>query len=84
MNNSVDFALPLALLLLPLALLPLLQNRRDTLQFSHLAWLPTDRAGKLLAFVWRACALLAIASSAQARHTYASSFPARSVGSQAR
>ena len=62
MNNSVDFAQPLALLLLPLALLPLLQNRRDTLQFSHLAWLPADRAGRLLAYVWRACALLAIAS----------------------
>ena len=62
MNNSIDFAQPLALLLLPLALLPLLQNHRDTLQFSHLAWLPADRTGRILAQVWRACALLAIAS----------------------
>jgi mxaC protein len=62
MSGSFDFAQPWALLLLPLALLPLLQNRRDTLQFSHLVWLPADRAGQILASVWRACALLAIAS----------------------
>ena len=62
MNSEFDFALPWALILLPLALLPVLQSHRDTLLFSHLAWLPADRAGRVLGFVWRACALLAIAA----------------------
>jgi mxaC protein len=62
MNSGLDFNQPWVLLLLPLALLPLLQNHRDLLQFSHLAWLPADRAGGILAYLWRACALLAIAS----------------------
>ena len=62
MSDGFDFAQPWVLILLPLALLPLLQSRRDTLLFSHLEWLPADRPGRILGFVWRACALLAIAT----------------------
>lgn len=62
MTGSVDFAQPLALLLLPLALLPLLRTRRDTLTFSHLAWLPRDRMGQIAGVLWRALAVLAIGS----------------------
>ncbi len=62
MGALLDFTQPWMLMALPLALLPLLPNRRDTLQFSHLAWLPADRAGHMLSTAWRACALLAIAS----------------------
>ena len=60
MSGHLDFAQPLALLLLPLALLPLLRSRRDTLAFSWLAWLPQDRIGRFTGFLWRACALLAL------------------------
>jgi mxaC protein len=62
MSGGVDFAQPLALLLLPLALLPLSRKRRDTLAFSHLAWLPRDRLGQIAGFLWRALAVLAIGS----------------------
>jgi mxaC protein len=60
MSGSFDFAQPWALMLLPLALLPLLRRHRDTLLFSHLAWLPPDRAGRVAGFLWRAFAVLAI------------------------
>jgi mxaC protein len=40
------FLQPWALLLLPLALLPLLPRRHDTLVYPHLGWLPRDRAVK--------------------------------------
>jgi len=60
MNPGLDFTHPWALLLLPLAVLPLLRSRRDTLTFSHLAWLPADRAGRVFGFLWRASAVLAI------------------------
>lgn len=63
MNGSFDFAQPLVLLLLPLALLPLLRRRSDTLMFSHLAWLPVDRLGRLAGFIWRALAVLALLST---------------------
>ena len=59
MSATLDFAHPWVLLLLPLAVLPLLRSRRDTLTYSHLAWLPADRAGRVLGFAWRACAVLA-------------------------
>ncbi len=48
MSDGFDFAQPWVLILLPLALLPLLQSRRDTLLFSHLEWLPADRPGRIL------------------------------------
>jgi mxaC protein len=58
MTPSIDFAHPWALVLLPLALLPLLRRPRDALGFSHVAWLPADRAGRAAGFAWRACAVL--------------------------
>lgn len=63
MSGSIDFAQPWALLLLPLALLPLLPRRRDALRFSHLGWLPPDRAGRIAGWVGRALAALAILGS---------------------
>ncbi|HYL17355.1 MAG TPA: VWA domain-containing protein, partial [Burkholderiales bacterium] len=51
MSIGFDFARPWVLVLLPLALLPLLRRRRDTLAFSYVAWLPVDRAGRALGFL---------------------------------
>jgi len=62
MSLGMELAQPWALLLLPLAVLPLLRRRRDTLTFSHLAWLPRDRLGQLAGFLWHALAVVAIAS----------------------
>ena len=59
MNAGFDFLHPWLLLLLPLAGLPLLRHRRDTLLYSHLAWLPANRSGQGLGFLWRAFAVLA-------------------------
>jgi mxaC protein len=56
----LDFAHPWALLLLPLALLPFMRTRRDTLTFSSLDGLPRDRVGDLLGLAWRLLGLLAI------------------------
>jgi mxaC protein len=58
MISPIDFSQPWALLLLPLALLPLLRRRGDTLSFSHIAWLPLDRLGQAVGFLWRGCAVL--------------------------
>ncbi len=63
MNSALDFAQPWTLLLLPLAVLPLLRRRRDTLMFSYLPWLPSDRIGRIAGFLWRAFAVLAILST---------------------
>jgi mxaC protein len=60
MNAAIEFAHPWALLLLPLALLPLLPRRRDALAFPHLAWLPRDRAGEALGWAGRLLALAAM------------------------
>ncbi|HVW69782.1 MAG TPA: vWA domain-containing protein [Steroidobacteraceae bacterium] len=62
MSPALDFTHPWALLLLPLAVLPLLRARSDALLFSHLPWLPADRAGAVAGWVHRACGVLAIAS----------------------
>ena len=56
-----DFTHPWVLLLLPLALLPLLRRRSDTLAFSAIAWLPADRAGRLAGLLWRSFAVAAMA-----------------------
>jgi mxaC protein len=61
--SGLDFARPWILLLLPLALLPLLRRRRDTLMFSYVPWLPTDRVGRIVGFLWRALAVMAILST---------------------
>jgi mxaC protein len=50
------------LLLLPLAALPLLRARSDTLLFSYLPWLPADPAGRIAGWLRSAFAALAIAS----------------------
>jgi mxaC protein len=63
MNAAFDLAQPWVLLLLPVALLPLLRRRRDTLLFSHVRWLPPDRVGRIAGFVWRALAVLAIVTT---------------------
>jgi mxaC protein len=63
MSGAFDFAQPWALVLLPLALLPLLRGRRDTLAFSSLAWLPPDRAGRIIGWLWPLFAMLALAST---------------------
>jgi mxaC protein len=63
MSGTFDFAQPWLLLLLPLAALPLLRNRRDTLGFSYVSLLPRDRLGQWLGWLWRACAVVALASA---------------------
>lgn len=60
MNALLAFAQPWALVLLPLALLPVLAARHDALVFSHLPWLPADRAGTALGWALRGLAALAI------------------------
>ena len=57
-----DFVQPLLLLLLPLAALPLLRRRSDTLVYSAIAWLPVDRIGRVAGFLWRAFAVAAMAA----------------------
>ncbi|HEU4626238.1 MAG TPA: vWA domain-containing protein [Steroidobacteraceae bacterium] len=63
MSGTYDFAHPWLLLLLPLAVLPLLRNRSDSLGFSYVEWLPRDPIGRLAGWLWRALACLAIASA---------------------
>jgi mxaC protein len=62
MNLAFDFVQPWALVLLPLALLPLLPRRGDTLPFSSITLLPTDRAGRVAGLVLRALGVFAIAA----------------------
>ncbi|MDB6044969.1 MAG: von Willebrand factor type domain protein [Gammaproteobacteria bacterium] len=62
MSINLDFSHPWALLLLPLAALPLLWARSDTLLFSYLPWLPADPAGRIVGWLRSAFAVLAIAS----------------------
>ena len=62
MSASLDFTSPAMLLWLPLALLPLLPRRGETLPFSWAAWIPRDRLGRWLGFVARVAAALAIAA----------------------
>lgn len=60
MTGWLDFEVPWALLLLPLAILPLLRGRRDSLTFPWLSWLPKDRAGRLIRMAWTALAVVAL------------------------
>jgi mxaC protein len=59
---NIDLTHPWVLLLLPLAVLPVLRARSDTLLFSYLPWLPTDLAGRIVGWLRTAFAVLAIAS----------------------
>ena len=63
MITTLDFAHPWALLLLPLAVLPLLRRRRDTLPFSYAPWLPKDPLGQIAGWLWRILATVAIFST---------------------
>src|SRR3569833_4777119 len=63
MFTQFDFAHPWALLLLPLAVLPLLRRRRDTLPFSYAPWLPKDPLGQIAGWMWRILAAIAIFST---------------------
>ncbi|MFT4434470.1 vWA domain-containing protein [Caballeronia sp. 15715] len=60
MTSPIDFAHPYVLALLPLACLPLLRRRSDTLSFSYIGWLPVNRIGRTVGMIWRGCAVLAI------------------------
>lgn len=62
MSGVLDFQAPWVLLLLPLAILPLLRRRRDSVAFSWLAWLPADRVGRIARAVWSVLAVVALAS----------------------
>ncbi|MBB5425822.1 mxaC protein [Paraburkholderia atlantica] len=62
MTMNLDFALPWMLVLLPLAALPLLRRRSDTLVFSSVAWLPADDLGRVAGWLVRGGAALAIAA----------------------
>lgn len=63
MSSAIAFEHPWLLILLPLALLPLLRRRRDTLEFPSVAWLPPDRVGRIIGLLWPVFAVLALASS---------------------
>jgi mxaC protein len=58
--SAVDFLRPWALLLLPLAILPLLRSKVGLLPFSYLPWLPADRLGAVADALWRGLATLAM------------------------
>ncbi|CAB3759610.1 vWA domain-containing protein [Paraburkholderia solisilvae] len=62
MTAPFDFASPWMLALLPLALLPLLERRSDTLVFPAVAWLPTDRLGRAARIALRVLAVSALLS----------------------
>lgn len=62
MSDSFAFGQPWLLLLLPLALLPLWPTGRDALAFPSVAWLPADRAGRIVSLLWSAFAMIALAS----------------------
>jgi mxaC protein len=57
---SLDFTHPWALLLAPLALLPLWRPRIGLLSFSYVAVLPPDRLGRLASALWRGLAVVAM------------------------
>jgi mxaC protein len=61
-TTSFDIAHPWVLLLLPLALLPLLRRRRDTLAYSYARLLPRDPLGAIAGWLWRILATAAIFS----------------------
>lgn len=60
---AFDFLQPLWLLMLPLAVLPLLRRRSDTLRFAAVGWLPADPWGRAAGFLWRGLACGAMAAA---------------------
>lgn len=61
MTMALDFAAPWMLVLLPLAALPLMRRRSDSLVFSSVAWLPVDRVGRFAGLLARCSGVLAMA-----------------------
>lgn len=59
--SAIEFYKPMLLLLLPLALLPLIPNRRDVVPFPWINWLPLDARGQWLNRLWKGSASLTIA-----------------------
>ncbi len=57
----VDFDDPRLLALLPLALLPLMRRRCDSVTFPWIDWLPYDPVGRLVQLAWQLLAMLTIA-----------------------
>ncbi len=55
-----DFEIPQMLALLPLALLPILRRRHDSLTFPWAGWLPEDPAGRLVQLTWQLLAIFTI------------------------
>jgi mxaC protein len=62
-TGVLDFGWPWALLLLPLAMLPLLPRRRDSVAFPWLAWMPADAVGRIVRVAWSLGAVIALASA---------------------
>jgi mxaC protein len=62
MIMALDFTAPWMLALLPLAVLPLLPRRSDTLVFSSVVWLPPDHVGRWVGWFARGCGVLTIAA----------------------
>lgn len=60
--SGLDFTHPSVLILLPLALLPLLPKRGETLGYSYLPWLPKDPLGRIAGAIAKAFAVVAIGS----------------------
>ena len=60
--SAIDFQLPWALLLLPIALIPFFNQKKDSVAIPTLMWLPQDRLGPLLRTVYAALATLCLAS----------------------
>jgi mxaC protein len=63
MSGVFDFESPAYLALLPLALLPLWRNNRETLRFPSVDWLPVDRTGQIIGALWTIFLMLAIAAT---------------------
>lgn len=59
--SGLEFQTPAWLFLLPLALLPLLPNRRDSLAFPRISLIPTDTVGPQLNRLWQFVAIVTIA-----------------------
>lgn len=62
MTGVLDFEAPWALFLLPVAILPLLRRRRDSVSFPWLAWLPVDRVGSSVRVALALLAVVALSS----------------------
>ncbi|MBX2879114.1 MAG: VWA domain-containing protein [Granulosicoccus sp.] len=60
--NAIEFSNLLPLVFLPLALLPFLNRRSDTLTYSWTDWLPEDSLGRYLDWLRRILAAIAIAA----------------------